>query len=136
MAKRLTEIGKKSVQDQKIQDKVNEDMRKMNEAAMKSYMGDISAGADMTSRAISAALGREEKSRKQVDPMMPPIDFMDEENMPSVSRKAAAVAPEQVKDPSLWCEARTEDGYVYYWNVKTSGKSPSISLNINLKKLI
>lgn len=100
-------------------------MKKMNEAAMKAYMVDVSEGADMTSRAISMAMnsGREE-SRRQVDPMMPAFDPYAPEHMPSVSKTSAAPAQAQapVKDGSLWCEALTDEGHTYYWNVKTNGE--------------
>lgn len=106
-----------------MQNKIDEDMKKMNEAAMKAYMVDVSAGADMTSRAISMAMnsGREE-SRKQVDPMMPLIDPYAPEHMPSVSKTSTTVAQAPVNDGSLWCEAITDEGHTYYWNVKTNGE--------------
>lgn len=114
--KRLSEIGKKSEADQKAQNKMNEELRKMNDAAMKSYAQDISSGADLSSRAIGHAM-----SKKAVDPCALANYESDEEFGPNVSRKkAAAAAAAEVKDPSLWCEARTDDGDTYYWNVKTN----------------
>ena len=50
VSKRLAEIGKKSLADEKLNMKNNTLIKKMNEAAMKSYMRDISEGSDMTSR--------------------------------------------------------------------------------------
>ena len=96
---------------------MNDEIRKMNDAAMKSYTQDISIGADISSRAIARA-----QSKKAVDPMALANYESDEEFGPNVSRKAAAAVnpATQVKDPSLWCEARTEDGDTYYWNVKTN----------------
>lgn len=115
--KRLNEIGKKSEADRKAENKMNDEIRKMNDAAMKSYTQDISIGADISSRAIARA-----QSKKAVDPMALANYESDEEFGPNVSRKAAAAVnpATQVKDPSLWCEARTEDGDTYYWNVKTN----------------
>lgn len=97
---------------------MNEEIRKMNDAAMQSYAQDISIGADLSSRAISRA-----NQKKAVDPMALPNYESDEEFGPNVSKRAAAAAAAaaaEVKDPSLWCEARTEDGDTYYWNVKTN----------------
>lgn len=97
---------------------MNEELRKMNDAAMKSYTQDISIGADISSRAINRA-----NSKKAVDPMALANYESDEEFGPNVSKRAAAAAVNPatlVKDPSLWCEARTDDGDTYYWNVKTN----------------
>lgn len=111
--KRLNEIGKKSEADRKEKFKNDELLRSMNDAAMQSYARDVSAGADLSSKAINRAM-----AKKAVDPMALPHYDSDEDG-PSVSKKAAAVAAE-VKDPSLWCEAKTDDGDTYYWNVKTN----------------
>lgn len=96
---------------------MNDEIRKMNDAAMKSYAQDVSLGADISSRAMARS-----QAKKAVDPMALENYESDEEFGPNVSRKAAAaVNPATlVKDPSLWCEARTEDGDTYYWNVKTN----------------
>lgn len=141
VAKRLSEIGKQSDVQMKVDQKMHEDMRRMNDAAMKAYMQDISGGGDFTSRAISqamAATGENEQPDmqphastssnhpRQVDPMaLADYKSDDDENGPRVSKKAAAavaaeVAANEVKDPSLWCEALTEDGDTYFWNVKTN----------------
>ena len=137
VAKRLSEIGKQSDVQMKVDQKMNEDMRRMNDAAMKAYMQDISGGGDFTSRAISqamAAAGENEQPdmqplastssyhSKQVDPMALTDYKSDDENGPRVLKKAAieAAAANEVKDPSLWCEALTEDGDTYFWNVKTN----------------
>lgn len=117
--KRLNEIGKNSEADRKAQNKMNEELRKMNDAAMQAYTQDISIGADISSRAINRS-----QMKKAVDPMALENYESDEEFGPNVSKRAAAAAAanpaDEVKDPSLWCEARTEDGDTYYWNVKTN----------------
>jgi WW domain-binding protein 4 len=116
--KRLNEIGKQSAADQKEQNKINEQLRRMNDAAMQSYAQDISSGADISSRAIARA-----NAKKAVDPMALADYESDEEFGPNVSKRAAAAAASaaaEVKDPSLWCEARDAEGNTYYWNVKTN----------------
>lgn len=90
----------------------------MNDAAMQAYAQDVTVGADLSSKAINRA-----KSKKAVDPMALANYESDEEFGPNVSKRAAiavAAAAAEVKDPSLWCEAKTEDGNIYYWNVKTN----------------
>lgn len=96
-------------------------MRKINEAAMKSYAKDISGGIDITSRSI----GHASSSKRPVDPMALP--YYEEEDGPNVSKRPALVQGAQLEttatNPSLWCEAVTDDGDTYYWNIKTNGKS-------------
>jgi hypothetical protein len=81
---------------------------------MKSYAKDLSSGV---------AIGHASSSRA-IDPIALP--FYDEDDGPNVSRRAALGAPaaaaaaEEVQ--SLWCEALTDEGHTYYWNVKTNGK--------------
>jgi WW domain-binding protein 4 len=107
--KRLNEIGKKSEADKKAQNKLDDELRKINEAAMKSYAKDLSDG---TARGMPS-------SSRAVDPMALP--FYDEDDGPSSSRKGAATAVTAApENQSLWCEAKTDEGYTYYWNVKTN----------------
>uniref|UniRef100_A0A1Q3F1Q9 Putative spliceosomal protein fbp21 n=1 Tax=Culex tarsalis TaxID=7177 RepID=A0A1Q3F1Q9_CULTA len=154
--KRLTDIGRNSYKAQKEQSKVDAEMRKMNDAAMKAYMQDISAGADISSRAAleeqqraeaaAAAAAVQEaqavaagpsvgprvpkkKIGREADPFYIPGDFSDEEGGPSKAT-AAAIAEaakqkrleeiSQMGHGSLWVEAESEEGYTYFWNVKTN----------------
>lgn len=131
------------------------EMRKMNDAAMKAYMQDISAGADISSRALAeqqkaeaaaaaAAVADAEpaagpsvgprapkkKIGREADPFYIPGDFSDEEGPPPSKATAAAIAEaakkkrleeiSQMGHGSLWVEALTEEGYTYYWHVKTN----------------
>lgn len=47
----------------------------------------------------------------------------DEEFGPNVGKRAKVIAVNEtvVKENSLWCEAKTDEGHTYYWNVKTNG---------------
>ena len=80
---------------------MNDEIRKMNDAAMRSYAHDISSGADISSRAISRA-----NAKKAVDPIaLAHYDTDEEEAGPNVLKRRGMVAvnPETVvKDPSLW----------------------------------
>lgn len=150
---------------------------------MRAYAGDISRGADMTSRAIAAfnvmagnstaAVGGSRSSaggsgasggvgigpqlvdyadddeddersdtvntkgvlpgpakmpRRAIDPMMPPVDVLEEEERAKwerMRRRAAGLPPidpstTTVVENSMWCEAKSDDGNTYYWNVKTN----------------
>lgn len=109
----------------------------MNDAAMKSYMSDISHNIDITSKSINDTLKKTNATvgyTPAVDPMLPPFNpdeeddnfFGDNRNknkrvtvgaVATTSSEAAATA----KAESLWCEAVTDEGHTYYWNVKTNG---------------
>lgn len=168
VAKRITEISKQSIKDEKAQQKVDMQMRQMEDAAMRAYAVDICNGADMTSKAINALhggggndSGRSTASTsappagehrafvgpsssvetirtngmrpgpaalpaRAIDPMLPPIDIMEEEEKAKRERmkRKTDVKPWEALDggnSSLWCEAKSDDGDTYYWNVKTNG---------------
>lgn len=72
-------------------------------------------------------------SRKQFTPTIDPLlkglpvdvhedDYMKAKKLEAKEREAAKAAKTiEIKDPSLWCEAKTDEGHTYYWNVKTNG---------------
>lgn len=167
VAKRITEISKQSIKDEKAQQKVDMQMRQMEDAAMRAYALDICNGADMTSKAINALHGGTDSTNNEsstasasasmpfvgpsptvetirtngmrpgpaalparaIDPMLPPIDIMEEEEKAKrerMKRKNEAKPWESLDDvgnSSMWCEAKSDDGDTYYWNVKTNGIS-------------
>ncbi|XP_055592387.1 WW domain-binding protein 4 [Uranotaenia lowii] len=156
--KRLSDITRNSYKAQKEQSKVDADLKKMNDAAMKAYMQDISAGADISSRlaleeqqraeAAAAAASLEatedaapgpsvagpripkKKVGREADPFYIPGDFSDEEQAAPSKATAAAIAEaakkkrleeiNQMGHGSMWVEATSEEGYTYYWNIKTN----------------
>lgn len=105
---------------------------------------DISRGADMTSQAIKAFTALQESSTeatvkthsqmpgpsalptRAIDPLMPPIDVLEEEEQEKrerMKRKGEVKSWENEAESteSMWCEAKSEEGHTYYWNVKTGG---------------
>ncbi|GAB0098838.1 WW domain-binding protein 4 [Sergentomyia squamirostris] len=141
--KRISDISKKAAKDEKSKKKMDFELRKMEEAAMAAYAQDISRNADMTSQNInrtlmetgvkpeeaaastSAAVLAPTVRPRPVDPLLPPVDIQE---MAFINAQRALHNQRQTddddsvtpKDPTLWCEARTPDGYTYYWNVKTN----------------
>ncbi|KAL5279133.1 WBP4 family protein [Megaselia abdita] len=126
MAKRITDISNNSAKAEKEQRKFEAELRKMDEAAMRSYARDISASGDMTAKSINSVVvgattetpagtstGR--KARTQVDPMRLEGDFSDDEDRPGYKK-----ATDEPESQSLWIEGKSEDGHTYYWNVKTN----------------
>ncbi|XP_058835524.1 WW domain-binding protein 4 [Topomyia yanbarensis] len=155
--KRLTDITRNSYKQQKEQGKIDAELKKMNDAAMKAYMQDVTAGADISSRALAeqqrteaaaaaAAIAESEAAGPSVGPRVPkkkigreadpfyiPGDFSDEEGSGPSKVTAAAIAEAAKKKRleeiskmghgSLWVEAVSEEGYTYYWNVKTNASA-------------
>lgn len=127
MAKRITDISINSAKAEKEQKKFDADLRRMNEAAMRSYARDISASGDMTAKSINSVVvgatietpagtstGRV-RPRTQIDPMRLEGDFSDDEDRPGYKKSI-----DQPESESLWIEGKSEDGNTYYWNVKTN----------------
>lgn len=113
--------------------KIEHEMRKMNEAAMAAYMGDLAQGSDFTAKQINAraeaaakaaAVAAVESSRASsssskptIGPKVDPLAITLPED--EAERKAKIARAVQAKKESLWCEAATDEGFTYYWNVKT-----------------
>lgn len=145
VAKKLYEIGKKSQKEEKERQKVDIQMRQMEDAAMRAYAQDISRGADITTQELNAAVaaasanyedeaatattrlapGPSAIPTRAIDPMLPPIDVLEDEERAKrakMKRKANGTLGSEAKDQSMWVEAKSDDGNTYYWNVKSGGK--------------
>ncbi|XP_037914117.1 WW domain-binding protein 4 [Hermetia illucens] len=120
VAKRISEISRNSAKSEKEQQKMDQELRKMEDAAMRSYAKDVSSMADLTARSVTAVLGASTSKSigPQVDPLMPPGDFDPEHEDDSKRVKPRTVKPEA--ESSMWVEAKSPDGHPYYWNVKTN----------------
>lgn len=69
--------------------------------------------------------------KRAIDPLMPPEDILEDEekrkrelmkkkhNDPKLSWTPST---DNIKKESMWCEARSDEGHTYYWNVRTGGK--------------
>uniref|UniRef100_A0A182P7N5 WW domain-binding protein 4 n=1 Tax=Anopheles epiroticus TaxID=199890 RepID=A0A182P7N5_9DIPT len=144
--KRISDISRNSYKAQQEQNKINADLKKMNDAAMKAYMQDISVGADISSRELYEKQQKEYENNESAEPSVSSSDTpeckrakvkkgreADPLYMPGVesdddtqSNKAKAMAKKRrIEDvantgnDSMWVEAETDEGYPYYWNVKT-----------------
>lgn len=139
------------------------DIRKMEDAAMKAYMRDLSqpnGGLPQTTNEIEASeptvgyvnvnetpegtvTAAPTTFKRRTDPMLAglPADFdVDDYKLEQNKRNAnnqksggssggggtSADKKKEVEpdpgNPSLWCEAKSDDGHTYYWNVKTNGE--------------
>ncbi|KAH8393967.1 hypothetical protein KR215_011304, partial [Drosophila sulfurigaster] len=131
VAKRITDISRSSEKAEREKQKMNMEIRKMEEAAMKSYAQDIHGHhGDMTARSIHTVLGANAAASssgssklsygkpRQVDPMRLEGDSDEEEDSRRVN--VDKVGSEAVPDASLWVEGKSDEGHTYYWNVKTN----------------
>lgn len=149
VAKKLQDIGKKSQKEEKERQKVDMQLRQMEDAALKAYAQDINRGGDITTQALNAAVAAAAASyedeaatathrtapgpsaipTRAIDPMLPPIDVAtnvleDEERAKraKMKRKANGTLGSEARDQSMWVEAKSVDGNTYYWNVKSGGE--------------
>lgn len=167
MAKRITEISKNSAKNERDQQKMDVQLRKMEEAARLAYADDMCRNADMSAQnhnralaaAASASIGSGGQAtigpslpgtltttatgilitpsasdgrtgKRQIDPLALPMD--PQELAELEARRLAATRSENAtgdpENPTLWCETVSEEGQIYYWNVKTNGKEGAISM--------
>jgi WW domain-binding protein 4 len=104
-------------------------------------MNDIAGCGDISTRALHAQMNADKPTiGPQVDPIALPADFWSDEEessgkskakkkkdeKPSTSAAATVIKPKPTvpeapaESGSMWCEAKTDDGDTYYWNVKTN----------------
>lgn len=147
VAKKLVEIGRKSEKDAKERQKVDQQIRQMEDAALKAYAQDIARGGDISTQEMNASVAAataafEEQSTassssssrqgigpsamppRKVDPMLQglPEDFLEiEEKAKRAKQTNKRAAGDGSKEQSMWVEAVTDEGYSYYWNVKSGG---------------
>lgn len=131
VAKRITDISRNSEKSEQEKRKMDAEIRKMEEAAMRSYAQDIHSRADITARSINAVItsvgpstssattDKESPKYRQIDPLRLPASS-DDENGDGPRVGITRVDHSAVPNASLWVESISEDGHSYYWNVKTN----------------
>ncbi|KAL0880724.1 hypothetical protein ABMA27_001939 [Loxostege sticticalis] len=96
--KHISQLSKKSAKDFKQKEKMDDDIKKMEAAAMAAYLKDVQNNADLTSRNINEMLGQSSES-----------------NVAIVSTSST-----KTKSPPIWNEVKNDDGSSYYWNTVTN----------------
>lgn len=121
LQQRITDISKKTEQEKKDQQKTDELLRKMNEGADAAYANDISSRADIS----ASRLHEKMNAPKPIDPCALSKEDYDSDEGSRYRRNANPIAAAKVEEKAtiLWCEAASEDGDIYYWNVKTNETS-------------
>ncbi|XP_035919935.1 WW domain-binding protein 4 [Anopheles stephensi] len=152
--KRISDISRNSYKAQQEQNKIDAELKKMNDAAMKAYMLDISSGADISSRELAEQQKLEQLSEQVPDQIGPyagpsangsgPSDSrrprpkkgreadplympgLDSDEDPESSRAKVMAKKRRLEEVaakpdngSMWVEAENDEGFPYYWNVKT-----------------
>ncbi|XP_063533905.1 WW domain-binding protein 4 [Cydia strobilella] len=95
--KHISQITKKSTKEFKQKEKIDDDLKKMEAAAMAAYLKDVQNNADLTSQSINKMLGESSSSDK---------------NEPVVEVPQARPTP-------VWHEVKADDGS-YFWNTETN----------------
>ncbi|KAI5633156.1 u1 zinc finger domain-containing protein [Phthorimaea operculella] len=101
--KHISTLTKKSTKDARQKDKMDDEMKKMEEAAMAAYLKDVQNNADLTSQSINEMLGQQTSSSGN-----------------SGENPAITTASAKSKAPPAWQEVKSEDGSSYFWNTETN----------------
>ncbi|CAK1540465.1 unnamed protein product [Leptosia nina] len=95
--KHISQLSKRSAKEFKAKEKLDDDIRKMEEAAMRAYLKDVQNNADLTSQDINQMLGKDGKSSTDI-----------------------IVSTASSKTEPTWQEVKGKDGHSYYWNKLTN----------------
>ncbi|XP_065355916.1 WW domain-binding protein 4 [Calliphora vicina] len=133
VAKRITDISRNSEKSEQEKRKMDAEIRKMEDAAMRSYAHDIHSRGDLTARSINAVMTAgvrpstsagtssvESNTFRQVDPMRLAGNSDEEGGEVGPRVGIPYIDHSSVPNASLWVEGVNDDGYSYYWNVKTN----------------
>ncbi|XP_049868608.1 WW domain-binding protein 4 [Pectinophora gossypiella] len=100
--KHISQLTKKSAKEAKQKDKIDDEMKKMEEAAMAAYLKDVQNNADLTSQAINNML---------------------DQTGSTVTTKNASISTASSKTekiPPVWQEVKNDNGGTYFWNTQTN----------------
>uniref|UniRef100_A0A1B0FIY9 Uncharacterized protein n=1 Tax=Glossina morsitans morsitans TaxID=37546 RepID=A0A1B0FIY9_GLOMM len=128
VTKRISDISRNSEKAEQERRKMDAEIRRMEEAAMRSYAKDIHAHGDLTAHCISTVLESPSPNianteifngkPRQIDPLRLPGDDFNTNNAYQEALKK--IDPSTIPEASLWVEGKNDDNCSYYWNVKTN----------------
>lgn len=98
--KHISKLSKKSAKEFKHKEKIDDDIKKMEAAAMAAYLKDVQNNADLTSQNINVLLSQTNSSDEK-----PAVVLSD---------------TSQKKTPPIWHELKSDDGNSYFWNTITN----------------
>lgn len=114
VAQKLAMLTKRSVKEKKESLKVDEEMRKMEEAAMKAYLKDMESNPDYTSKVI---IDKVEEKKAQLEAQQLAAKDEEEKEKPVIPDDNIDGSP--LAEEKVWYEAQSDEGYTYYWNYLT-----------------
>lgn len=99
----------------------------MTSQAIRAFTALHESSSEATVKTHSQLPGPSALPSRAIDPLMPPIDVLEEEEQEKRERmkkrgEVNSWGNEAESTESMWCEAKSDDGHTYYWNVKTGGK--------------
>ncbi|KAG6462456.1 WW domain-binding protein 4 [Manduca sexta] len=100
--KHISQLSKKSAKEFKQKAKVDEDIKKMETAAMAAYLKDVQSNADITSQSIRDIIEKEGGAEATI-----------------IVKSGSSHSQQKITDP-IWHEVKNEDGSLYYWNTITN----------------
>lgn len=100
----------------------------MTSQAIQAFAALQDSSTEATVKTHSQAPGPSALPARAIDPLMPPIDVLEEEEQEKRERmkkkgEARSWGNEGETTESMWCEAKSDEGHTYYWNVKTGGSN-------------
>ncbi|XP_054724369.1 WW domain-binding protein 4-like [Uloborus diversus] len=110
--KRIQEIQKKGIKQYKQQKKLEDDMEKIEKAALAAYEKDLQNMKQASAPEEKPAVVVKDNSQHR-DAAVPSV-----KSKKKSGKTAEKTAP--AEEPKKWYESVTEEGYSYYWNSETS----------------
>lgn len=106
----------------------------MTSQAIRAFTALQESSAEATVKTHSQTPGPSSFPTRAIDPLMPPIDVLEEEEQEKRERMkrrgdVRSTENEAEATQSMWCEAKSDEGHTYYWNVKTGGSIHFPSVN-------
>ncbi|XP_048775808.1 WW domain-binding protein 4-like [Ostrea edulis] len=107
--RKIDEVRKKGITDAKKQEKLEDDLEKMEKAALEAFKKDLASDPELAAkygvRVRSEAEKEAEKTKK--------------ETAADIARQKALENVERKQREGEWYEAKSSEGYTYYWNTVT-----------------
>lgn len=102
----------------------------MTSQAIRAFTALQESSSEATVKTHSQIPGPSLLPARAIDPLMPPIDVLDEEEQEKRERmkrmgETKSWDNETETVQSMWCEAKSDEGHTYYWNVKSGGSLSS-----------
>lgn len=118
VAKRISEIRKKSMEKAKEEENMSKEFAAMEEAAMKAYQedlkrlgikpDDVGPSSTLNKTQSNAAEGKEKKEKKEK---------REKKEKKKKTREGTSESPKT--EPKEWVQGLSPEGYTYYYNTKT-----------------